>query len=97
MCQSESETNLLESGFFMVLFSPLCLSSNCFAYWVAQTVRIANSRMAAPKHICDVLRELEARCVWDTALSTTIQVAHLADTSAVGQASKLRQAIIALK
>ena len=53
--------------------------------------------MAVSKPISDVLRELEARYDGNTALNTIIQVTGLADLSAVGQVSKLRQAIITLK
>ena len=53
--------------------------------------------MAAPKPISEVLRGLEARYEWGTDLSAIIQVAGLAHISAIGQASKLGQAIIALE
>ena len=82
----------------MVLPVAFCLRSNFLAFCVAQTARIAISTIAAPKPISKVLRGLEARYIWDTSLSTIIQVVGLADLSAVGQGSiRLSQAIIALE
>ena len=69
---SESETSVLDSGFFMTLSVALLLRSNSLAFVSLRTVRIASARMAVPKLISDVMRDLEARYECDPALTKVL-------------------------